>query len=263
MNKYTFSKRPITAACLLITGIACLLLSSSFSPKQKKLQAETGNLKITFINTANGKPIRLRDSLYSNYFGEQYSISKLKYYISNITMTANNSANNLGGYYLMNAATEENSLELSLQPGDYSNLEFLLGVDSIRNCSGAQTGALDPMNDMFWTWSSGYVIFKIEGTSPASTADLQRIEHHIGGYKGANNVSTRISFPLTAAHPLQIKANSTTEVFIETNLDNFWHGNADIKISELPACTIAGAEARKVATNFKNMFSIKDIQIKP
>ena len=239
-----------------------LLLATSFSVN-KMSSAKIGTLKISFINTANGKPVILRDSLYSNYFGEQYSISKLKYYVSNIVLISSGKAANLGGYYLINAASDENSFEISLQPGNYSNLQFLLGVDSIRNCSGAQTGALDPMNDMFWTWNSGYVMFKLEGNSPASTADLNRIEHHVGGYKGANNVVTKINLDLTTNGFPEIKAGSITELVIETNLDNYWHSNTDIKISELPVCMITGELAKKIASNFKDLFSIKSIHINP
>jgi hypothetical protein len=263
MNKISIYFRIIGIVCIIALSMLSLILVTSFSVNDKYPISKTGKLKVIFINTVNGKPVTLRDSLYNNYFGEQYSISKLKYYISNITLTGIRGNNKMGGYYLMNAANADNSFELSLQPGKYSNLEFLLGVDSIRNCSGAQTGALDPMNDMFWTWNSGYVMFKMEGNSSASTADLQRIEHHIGGYKGTNNVATKINFNFGGTHELEIRENSTTEVLIETNLDNYWHGNTDIKISELPVCTITGEPALKIASNFKNLFSIKSIRIIP
>ena len=262
MNKKIFYYKIPKTICLLMLGICSLLLATSFSANKYPV-SKNGTLKISFINTANGKPIVLRDSLYNNYFGELYSISKLKYYISNIVLTSGGKAGNMGGYYLMNAASGENSFEISLQPGIYSNLQFLIGIDSIRNCSGAQTGALDPMNDMFWTWNSGYVMFKLEGNSPASTADLNRIEHHVGGYKGTNNVATEINLDLTNKNLTEIKAGSTTELVIETNLDNYWHGSTDIKISELPVCIITGELAKKIASNFKNLFSIKSIHTNP
>ena len=259
MNKNIFYKKLFVLTCITTVGITVLIMSTSFSVNNKYPSANTGTLKIIFSNTANGKPIILRDSLYSNYFGEQYSISKLKYYISNISIDNKNA----GGYYLMNAASGDSSLEISLEPGNYNNLEFLLGVDSTRNCSGAQSGTLDPMNDMFWTWNTGYVMFKMEGNSPASTFDLQRIEHHVGGYRGSNNVATKIKFNFNEASLLQIKANNTTEILVETNLDNYWHGNSDIKISELPVCTTTGELAKKISSNFKALFSIKNIRIIP
>ena len=253
----------ISRAIFLITiCFCCILVASSFSANNDPGN-KTGTLKISFINTANGKPIILRDSLYSNYFGETYSISKLKYYISNIILGHNGKQDHMDGYYLMNAASDENSIELTLEPGKYDKLQFLLGVDSIRNCSGAQTGALDPMNDMFWTWNSGYVMFKLEGTAAVSTADLNRIEHHVGGYKGENNVATTIGLDLSGNNQLEIKAGSTTELVIEMNLDNYWHGNAAIKIAETPVCMVTGELARKIASNFKTLFSIKSIHIIP
>jgi len=259
MNKNFTHKTISELVCLMFTVIAVFFIITSFSANDKYSSSKAGTVRIIFNNTANGKPISLRDSLYSNYFGEQYSISKLKYYISNISI----GNNIMEGYYLMNAASGDSSFDISCKPGTYNNLEFLLGVDSIKNCSGAQTGALDPMNDMFWTWNTGYVMFKMEGNSTASSSDLQRIEHHVGGYKGSNNVSTKIKFNFTSANLLQVKANSTTEVLIEMNLDNYWHGNSDIKISESPVCTTTGELAKKIASNFKNLFSIKNIYIIP
>lgn len=254
MTKHIAYRKIFNASATAIVVIGCLYLISSFSAAARK----TGTVKISFVNTVNGKPVVLRDSMYTNYFGEQYSISKLKYYISNIAMPA---GNNMGGYYLVNEASGETAFEIQVPAGTYNNIEFLLGVDSIRNCSGAQTGALDPMNDMFWTWLSGYVMFKLEGTSPASTSDLQRIEHHIGGYKGANNVATMIN--LDFKQPITVKTNSATEIIIEMNLDNYWHGNSDIRISELPVCMTPGALSKKIAANFKTLFSVKDIHSIP
>ncbi len=261
-NKFNFK---ITShfLFLLSVGISVILISTSFSLNKKCQPIQNGTLKIVFINTANGKAITLRDSVYSNYFGEQYRINKLKYYISNIILSGKQIVKKPDSYYLVNAASENNIIELSISPGNYNNLSFLLGVDSLRNCSGAQTGALDPMNDMFWTWNSGYVMFKLEGNSPASSADLQRIEHHVGGYKGENNVAKKIDFNFSNDKPLEIKSNNTTEILIETNIDNYWHGKADIKISELPVCIITGDLAKKLASNFQNLFSIKNIHSIP
>ncbi len=259
MNKNILHKRIITLCSGLLIGTIVLFISASFSIKNPVPTSQKSILKISFIHTANGKPISLRDSVYLNYFGEQYSVNKLKYYISNIKLAGKN----MGGYYLMNAASENNGFQLSLQPGNYSSLEFLLGVDSLRNCSGSQTGALDPLNDMFWTWNSGYVMFKLEGNSPVSTSDLNRIEHHVGGYKGSNNVATKIRFDFANDHLLDLTAYSTTEILIEVNLDLYWHGKSDIKISELPVCTTTGDLAKKIAANFQNIFSIKNICIQP
>lgn len=224
-------------------------------------QAPAGKVKIRFIHTANGKPLELGEVRYQNFFGEEYQVSKFKYYVSHIGFTGKSSWQDDNSYYLVNAANEENSIEISLPPGNYPAMHFLLGVDSIRNCSGAQDGALDPMNDMFWTWNTGYVMLKLEGNSPASTADLNRLEYHIGGYKGNNNVATPVSVDLLTKGGLTVKPGKTTEIIIETNLDAFWHADRDVKIAEHAVCMTTGLLAKKIAANFPSLFSLKNIGI--
>ena len=209
---------------------------------------------ITFQNTANGKPIVLNDSIYTNSFNETYTLRKLKYYISNIILEAGNKQFIEKESYHLVDATHENSFSVSIPPGKYTSIRFIAGVDSARNCSGAQGGALDPLNDMFWTWHSGYVMFKLEGSSPSSKADLNRIEHHIGGYKGPNNTIRNIH--LTFSTPLVITNNKSAEIFIRTNIDNYWKGINEIRISDIPVNTIPGEQAKRSADNFPGMFSL-------
>lgn len=237
-----------------------LVLIAFFLLQQISVYAQpekTGILNVHFVQMANNKEMVLRDSVYKNAFGEEYSIKKLKYYISHFSVPGSKSRINGDPYHLVNAANDvQQPLALTLNKGSYTRLEFLLGVDSAANCSGAQAGALDPMNDMFWTWSSGYVVFKLEGESPSSNADLGRIEHHIGGYKGENNVSVTVSLSTEGTFPIIIKPGETTDLFIALNLDKYWKGVVENKISESPLVTTAGALARKISNNFPGMFYI-------
>jgi hypothetical protein len=252
MNKFLLHKKMYG----LLAMILFCMCSFSFAQPVKR-----GTLKVTFVQTANGKDIVLRDSVYTNAFGETYSVNKLKYYVSNFSVPGSAQVTENDPYHLVNALEESiNSFDIQLAAGTYQNIEFLLGVDSARNCSGAQSGALDPMNDMFWTWNSGYVMFKMEGSSPASNADLQRIEHHIGGYKGPYNVITPIKLSTAAGHEIKISEGNSTELIIEMNLDHYWNNAAAIKISESPLCTTMGALSKKIASNFSGLFSIKEVK---
>ena len=80
---------------------------------------------------------------------------------------------------------------------DYSNpasqhLDFLvnempdkfritLGVDSITNSEGVHGGDLDPTKGMYWSWQSGYIQFKFEGSYQGKEYSL-----HLGGFEHAN-----------------------------------------------------------------------------
>jgi len=234
-----------------------LLPAISSSAQKKPASKQQGGLKIHFINTVNGLPLVLHDSSYSNPFNEVYTIHKLKYYISNVQVikkTGGSPLKEKNSYHLVDAGdTAIAGFRFSLPAGSYTALDFVLGVDSLHNCSGAQTGALDPTNDMFWTWNSGYVMFKLEGSSALSNQVSKRIEYHIGGYAGANNVIKKIRL----SNAFEVLANSTTEFFIEADINKLWQQPNEIKITEAPVCTTPGALAKKIADNYSKMFSFK------
>lgn len=199
---------------------------------------------IKFEHIANGKKIVLNDSTYTNTFGEKYTVSKLKYYVSNILFTTKGLRETNKETYLIDAFKNDSIIKYDQRK--IVGISFTIGVDSVLNCSGAQSGALDPLNDMFWTWNNGYVFFKLEGTSTSSTADRNRIEQHIGGYKGEYKVQRRIFLPL------KIIGNTIT---IQMDLDKYWN---ELKIAENAVIATSGALAKKAADNFTKMYSIKN-----
>jgi len=219
--------------------VICMLHSSLF--------AQNGNLVLKFVHIANGKIVH-HNGMFTTPNGEPYTISKLKYYVSNVEL-----GKSFQHTHLVNAFGAD-SIEMKVPPGNYRQLSFLLGVDSLLNCSGAQDGALDPLNDMFWTWNSGYVMFKLEGISDSSHADLNRIEQHIGGYKGENKTMRRISFDLN--EKLTIGPKETHTIVIEVDLDKFWDKGS---IAKNPVIVIPGVLAKQAADNFPFMFRVKTI----
>ena len=250
---------------LLLITVPLLLLFTNHANCQVKggLQApiKFGAASIIFNNTVNKLPLVLDDSTYTNPFGEQYSLSKFKYYISGIRLF--NSQKKWvvkPGYYLINQKIDSSlQINIALQENIYDSISFLLGVDSTRNTSGAQKGALDPLNDMFWTWQSGYIMQKLEGTSPQSSIVNNKIEYHIGGYMGTNSVLQKVvlSFPLYS--PVVITRGSNSTININADVNRFWSGVVDIKIREYPACSSPGKLAKQMAANFSNLFSVTSV----
>jgi hypothetical protein len=199
---------------------------------------------IKFEHIANGKKIVLNDSTYTNAFGEKYTISKLKYYVSNISFMMNKIDSRSKNIFLIDQSKTD-SISLQIKSSKIVGISFTIGVDSTLNCSGAQTGALDPLNDMFWTWNNGYVFFKLEGASSSSTADRNRIEQHIGGYKGEYKTMRTIFLPLK---------NVGNTITIQMDVDKYWNNN---KIAENPVIAVPGKDAKKAADGFVGMFSVK------
>lgn len=222
---------------------------------------KTGSVKISFINTVKGKPMELHSTEYKNPFDETYTITKFKYYISNVAFAfADGMYSEMDSYHLIDEGKPE-SLSFSFQvfENGYHSISFMLGVDSARNVSGAQTGALDPLNDMFWTWNSGYIMAKMEGNSPQSKVVNKKVEYHIGGFSGLNNVLKKLTLNFPEGMVLKIKEGKTSELVIEADFDKWWQQPTDLKIAEHPVCTTPGALAKKFADNYGKMFTIKQV----
>jgi hypothetical protein len=86
-------------------------------------------------------------------------MTTFKYYISNVSLITRNCdfVAIPDSYFLVNAADSStlNQQINNIPEGKYTGITFTMGVDSLRNFAGAQTGVLDPAKGMFWRWNSG------------------------------------------------------------------------------------------------------------
>ncbi len=250
-------------------GATLLLLAIGLATgncTKKKADAEvtqpTGEVAITFKNTVNGSPMVTNGPLYTNPFGENYTITKFKYYISNIQLSnGSTTVAEKESYHLIDqaGAAVPPAFSFAAVTSTFNTISFTLGVDSLRNVSGAQTGALDPLNDMFWTWNSGYIMAKLEGNSPSSNQPNNKIEYHIGGFKGSSNVLKRITLTLPAGKELLVRASKKSEVTIEADVNKWWQTPNDIRIVTLPVCTTPGTQALQIADNYAKMFTLVNV----
>lgn len=244
----------------LLLSLYLLPVFNFNSHTQKKYAPNSGTVKIIFVNTVKGKPLELNTGSYTNPFGEMYSVSKFKYYISHVYLTSDKAVFFDESYHLIDESKPDAlHFSFALGEGHYNNLNFLLGVDSLHNVSGAQTGALDPLNDMFWTWNNGYVMAKLEGRSPQSKLVNKKLEYHIGGFMGEHNVLKNITLNFAPGKFLNIQPGKTSEIIIEADIDTWWQQPNDIKITEHPICSTPGTLAKKIADNYSKMFRIKDV----
>ncbi|GAC1395800.1 MAG: hypothetical protein NVSMB63_16100 [Sediminibacterium sp.] len=209
-------------------------------------------LTIRFINKMGNRDLVLGNT-YQSSAGEAVTIRKFKYYISNISFTdkKGNTIQQPSGYFLVDESdTASKSISLKIPNTTLTSIHFLIGVDSIRNISGTQTGALDPLNGMFWTWNSGYIMAKLEGNSPSSAAPLQQFTYHIGGFKKGSNTVRMIELVL----PQPVSA--TREIAIAADADAWFKGRHLVTVAATPVCHSPGELAMKIADNYSTMFTI-------
>lgn len=213
------------------------------------------------FNTVVGSKPFFLDSGYSDPFGESFTVSKFKYYISNIELK--NSVTGVkkfipNSYYLVNEAdSASKNILINIPQNHYDSISFLLGVDSVKNVSGAQSGALDPANDMFWTWNTGYVMAKLEGSSPVSKQIHHVIEYHIGGFKGENSVLQRINLPIPLPEENDKSVREKLKIVIVADINAWFRGSHNLLISQSAVCTSPGQLAKQFSENYRNMFTVR------
>lgn len=169
----------------------------------KEKIAPAGALVINFENTVSGNTLEYGKIQYKNQAGNLFSVNSLKYYLSDIELVADDGRT----YELHNCDLidvfdpESQKLALDSVPnGRYTKMRFHVGVDSLRNSSGDQSGDLNPSYGMLWTWASGYIFYKHEGRFVNVAGDTLNLIYHLG----TNPARTKVEIPL---NNIEIKGN--------------------------------------------------------
>jgi len=202
------------------------------------------------VGAKNWSPVET----YTNAVGESFSIDKCLFYLSNFEWQSTSGKWNKipNSYFLINI-TDSSSLQIQLpiQSKAIKGLRYLIGIDSAKNVSGIQQGVLDPARGMFWTWNTGYVMAKLEGTSAVSTMPGKKFTYHIGGYAGEQNVNKQVE--------LVIDNNTISQqkLFVQADLLKWFNGEIPLSIATHPICHVPGKLAKQIANNYQFQFRIK------
>lgn len=156
-----------------LTGLNCLFaqneVSLSFSLPNKQFLSQDSSYSV--------KP---------NH-SDWVKIKSLRFYLGNIKLINNNqivfsSDNN---YRLIDFADSASCvISLSFSKSiSFDAIEFTVGIDSLIQEAGVMGGDLDPVKGMYWSWQSGYIHAKLEGSFSLSEVSDQDFQFHIGGYK--------------------------------------------------------------------------------
>lgn len=156
-----------------------------------------GSIELEFDNQAAGSALQFGVE-YTNAAGEKLQFTTFDYYISNVVLVKSDGTRYVvpkdDSYFLCkhdDAETREIKID-NVPAGDYTGLEFMVGVDSAKSVSpiAERTGVLDPAtgaNGHYWSWNSGYIFVKMEGTSPVAPAPDNIFQYHVGLFGGFNS----------------------------------------------------------------------------
>lgn len=222
-----------------------------------KNKKQKGVFTIEFENYVGDEKLKLDSATYTNELGQTFSVSKFKYYIGNIQLKSSDGKEYNSDKYFLIDEENSNSKKIILEnvsEGNFNEISFIIGVDSIHNCSGVQSGALDPLNTMFWTWNTGYIFLKLEGHAASSNLPSHIFEYHIGGYKEPNNALRRI----TLKPALSTVSNTDSDlqnITIRTDIAQIFKTPTTIDFASLPSVTDFN-NAAVIADNYMDAFTI-------
>ena len=262
--------RPLYMA---VIAAVTLFASCSKSKEPDFNPGDTGSIDIEFDNVVGAQDLQLNTGTYTNSSGEQFTITTLNYFVSNIVLQNTDGSTYTvprnDSYFLIKEENPSQLISLSNVPaGNYNGISFVLGVDSLKNTDPVEnrTGALDPAGDaagMYWVWNSGYIFLKMEGTSPVLPAADNAYFYHIGGFGGyssptINNIKT-ITLSTTGA-TAEVRKNKIEAPHMHILADalKVLNGPVPISIAANPMVMFSPFSVN-IADNYKSMFTIDHI----
>ena len=225
-----------------------------------------GQVKLKFDNIVGGKTLKLNSTEYTNSSNEKFKIDLMKYYVSNVKLTDDKGqvyvVPKKESFFLIDAEKTESLFPKFEAPeGNYTKLEFTLGIDQETSKSTAEnrTGVLDiATSGMYWSWNSGYIFFKMEGTSDASPNKDKRFAYHIGlfgGYdKPTKNNIKEISIDLNKAGSATVKQGFSSDIHLLCDVGRALDGPNKISIAKNPVVMVSGPN-EEIANNYAGMFT--------
>lgn len=258
---------------LLLRYSAGLTVVYMISSCDKSVPPETGSLRIEFDNVAGPGQLFLNEKSYLNAAGEEFSVSKLDYFVSNFVLFDDQGKTFIipqdSSYFLIkedNPASQ--TIALNRVPvANYVAVEFMVGVDSTRSVSPIEKrkGVLDPgsspsHSEMYWSWNSGYIFMKLEGSSDAATSANAKFYYHIGlfgGYDEPTVNNTRLVRIEFGGDKAVVTSSNTPSVRLLADILKIFDGpGAQLKISEYSSIMGGQPEkAKDVANNYAHMFT--------
>jgi hypothetical protein len=217
--------------------------------------AQTGMFKLELEHTFNNASFNL-NTPYTNMAGEEITFTKLNYYVSNVKLKKSDGSEwaEPESYHLVEFEEAITTLiSISNVPAaTYTGISFMIGVDSTRNVSGAQSGALDAANGMFWSWNNGYIFVKAEGTSPASSNG--NFSYHLGGFRESNatNAIQNLDFNFGSSS-MDIQPNAAPQIHMQVAVDAlFGDSSGQLSVASSNMVHMPGMMAKAIATRFAN-----------
>ena len=138
----------------------------------------------TFTHQVNSQGLELNNLKYENEAGNGFSVEKLQYLISDVTLRKKEGGTvSFEGYHFVDItdpSTGTYDAGFTIEEGDYTGISFIFGFQDEDNI----TGAYPELNALSWSWpemlGGGYHFMKLEGRFIDSNTNISTYATHMG-----------------------------------------------------------------------------------
>lgn len=254
--------KKVSFASIIILFFSVLLFTTSCTDEDDKVTETEVTLKFTF--NWDGTPVTMNDlneMKYTNENGDELSISRLRYLISNISLNAPRAMSETNEYSLVDI-TDSESLEYKMSAiiatEAYENISFTFGFDEEDNVE-----TYVDLNSASWNWpemlGAGYHNMQYEGKYIDNTGLEQSYALHMGTARKDVGVFEANSFDVELTG---IGSLHKDKVSIEIKMDiSEWYKNPtvwDLNVYNAPVMPIYAAQLL-LNDNGRDVFSLGEV----
>jgi hypothetical protein len=255
----------------LFTAIVLLSLLASC----KEDEPDPGKITFRFTEMVDTANLAYDTVSYENEAGNQYVITELQYFISNLTLYYNDGAkyeikDGDGIHYIDSDIPETKYWEITddVPSGYVDSVVFTFGLDEETNVSGLFVNP--PESNMFWPdeLGGGYHYMKMNGKWLDINAQLNMFNYHLGigqTYDTTGQVTgfvqnyfkVSVYLPVHSSFIIKVNPNETTALGINMNVNSWFTTPHTWNWNYMPAMMMQNQEVMKTACeNVFDVFSV-------
>lgn len=237
--------------------LSIILVVLCLSCKKQSYPPSFSKAKVNIsTNVGSSGLLDWKNIAYWNEAGNKYGVNKINLFISNVTLKDTKGKSYLirDVFYLDPSDILKSSFQLdSIPPGTYTEMTFLVGLDSAQNKTMGLSPSTDHLN-MAWpdALGGGYHFLKIEGYY-LDTADMQKgYAIHLGKNGHATEITLKSPMYQTYWNHEYTLSFDISEVFKNPHTYNF---NRDNNYTMMDSSAMS-----LISKNMQDAFSIKQNQ---
>ncbi len=244
--------------------IIYLICLSLFMYSCKDDDNPTGSLSLQFTNVVGTSALTLETENYTNTSNETYTVSELKYIISNITLIKASGEEFIypiaQSYFVINEANA-NSKTVALSgitAGEYAQIKFGFGIDQSNYPLNGVNNFIPTAEEtgMLWSWSAGYKFLKFEGNFTPDGGTQDDFILHVGSHGATLDNYKEVVLDLPSTMAVNESGNAT--INIKADIAKIFDSTNTHALATKSDIQVDPVNAPKIAENVRTMFSINN-----